>query len=387
MKTKPFLRALRLAVVLTALSCTVATAADATARKSAAAVGQALAAAFNERNVDAFMRHVDTGAVVRIVLKDLGLGESETAALRKQLPASVRNNIGMSMRALDHSKASVKFMRDGREDARAYVLLRVDMAEGGVDYVKYFLTPRHQVEDWYNYTSAALFSTLARFNLAAMLKNDSLLSTLFGVNLVSRGDLKPFADLRQHLAANDYAAAYRALESFPESYRKSRPWAVMRVAYGGQAGDENYRAALRHLAAGFGGDRDLQLILIDHYFFERQFDRALAAIAALEQAIGGEDASTGSLRGNLLTEMQRYPDAAQACRRAIAFEPDFKQAYWCLVAVGTSSNDGKVTVEGLVAYEKAFNLSFDPDKLAAQDGYKEIARTREFEAWAKARKR
>jgi hypothetical protein len=127
--------------------------------------------------------------------------------------------------------------------------------------------------------------------------------------------------------------------------------------------------------------------LIDHYFFEKQFDRALAAIASLEQAVGGEDASSGSLRGNVLTEMKRYPDAAKACRRAIAAEPDFKHGYWCLVTVGTSSNDGKLAVEGLTAYEKAFGVSFDPDKLVELDAYKNVARTPEFAAWAKPRKR
>jgi hypothetical protein len=266
-------------------------------------------------------------------------------------------------------------------------LVRIDMGEGGVDYIRYFLSPRHAVEDWYIYTAAALFSAQVRFNLAAMLKSDSILSALFGTRSLSRSELKPFSDMRQHLANDDYAAAYRALEAFPESYRKSRQWALMRVTYGGRAGDESYRAALRHLAAGFGGDSDLQLILIDHYFFENQLDKSLAAIAALEAAVGGEDASTSSLRGNLLSEMKRYPAATQACRRAIALEPEFKQGYWCLISVGTSSNDGKLAVEGLTAYEKAFAVHLDPDSLAAEEAYKHISRTREFTAWAKARKR
>ncbi len=387
MQTRYALRSLCFAAALGALPGGAASAADAPARKSPSAVGEALAVALNARDADAFMRNVDTGAVVRIVLKDFNLGEKDTAALRAQLPTSVRASMSTSMRALTQSQASARFMRDGKEDGRAYALVRVDMGEGGVDYIKYFLSPRHAVEDWYVYTSAALFSTQVRFNLATMLKNDSLLANLFGLRSVSRSDLKPFADMRQHVAADDYAAAFRALEDFPESYRKSRQWALMRVTYGGRAGDDSYRAALRHLAANFGGDSDLQLVLIDHYFFEKQFDRALAAIAALEQAVGGEDASTSSLRGNLLTEMKRYPDAALACRRAIASEPDFRQGYWCLVTVGTSSNDGKLAVEGLTAYEKAFDVSFYPDKLAAQDVYKKVARTPEYAAWAKSRKR
>lgn len=387
MKTKRMLRVLRLAVLAAALPAATAAGADPKAQKNGATIGQALAKAANERDVDAFMRHVDTVALVRLVLRDLGLGESDAEALRQHLPTSVRNNVAAGMRALEQGKASVRFMRDGKEDGRAYALVRVDMAEGGVDYMKYFLSPRHAVEDWYIYTSAALFSTQVRFNLATMLKSDSLLSAVFGMRALSRSDLKPFSDMRARVAADDYAGAYRALEAFPESYRKSRQWALMRVAYGGRAGDDAYRAALRHLAANFGGDSDLQLILIDHYFFEKQLDRSLAAIAGLELAVGGEDASISSLRGNVLIEMKRYPEAAQACRRAIASEPDFKQGYWCLISVGTGSNDGRVAVEGLTAYEKAFNLSFDPDKLAAKDAYKDVARTREFAAWAKARKR
>ena len=263
---------------------------------------------------------------------------------------------------------------------------RLDLGEG-IDYVKYYVSPSGAVEDWYVYTSAALFSESVRFNLATMLRNDTLLYGIFGSRSVTAGDVKPFVELRKHLVAGDFAAAYSALEDFPEGYRKSRQWALMRVTYAGHAGENNYRAALRHLARNFGGDADLQLILIDHYFFEKQYEQALAAIAALEQAVGGVDASSSSLRGTLLTTMKRHDEAARACRRGMALEPDFKQAYWCLVSVGLDRNDGKLAVEGLVAYEKAFNESFDPDALAKLDGYKEIARTPEFAAWAKARRR
>ncbi len=380
------LRALRLAVLPALLPAANAMADDAVPQKEVAALGQALAKALNERNADAFLRQVDTDAVSRIVLQDLGLAAKDADALRQQLPLSVRKNVEISMRAMEKNKGFAKFLRTGTQDGKAYALVRLDLGEG-VDYVKYFSSPARAVEDWYIYTSAALFSASARFNLATLLKNDSLLYSLFGISSVKQGDLKPFAELRKHLVAGDFAAAYRALEDFPEGYRKSRHWALMRVTYGGQVGDEPYRAALRHLAGNFGADSDLQLILIDHYIFEQRYDRALAAIAALEQAVGGEDANSSSLRGSLLTTMKRHDDAAKACRRAMALEPDFKQAYWCLVTVGLDRKDGKLTVEGLTAYEKAFEVRFDPDELAKQDAYKDIARTREFAAWAKARKR
>jgi len=98
---------------------------------------------------------------------------------------------------------------EGAQGGKTYALLRLDMGEG-VDYVKYFVSPSRTVEDWYIYTSAALFSASARFNLATMLKNDSLLYSLFGMRSVKDGDVKPFTALRNHLVAGDFAAAYRA---------------------------------------------------------------------------------------------------------------------------------------------------------------------------------
>jgi predicted Zn-dependent protease len=127
-------------------------------------------------------------------------------------------------------------------------------------------------------------------------------------------------------------------------------------------------------------------MLIDHFFFEKQFDGALAALGALERAIGGEDAATASLRGNILTAAQRYNEAAVACRRGMKLEADHKAAYWCLVTVGLSTRNGKVAVEGLKAYEGAFSVEFNLGELAGLAAYKEIASTPEFVAWRKSRR-
>ncbi len=247
-------------------------------------------------------------ASVLVVSATAVAAQEDVAALGRSLAKALNER----SRAMEQGKGFAKFLRTGTQESKAYALVRLDMGEG-VDYVKYFVAPSRAVEDWYVYTSAALFSASARFNLATILKNDSLLYSLFGISSVTQIDIKPFTELRKHLVAGNYAEAYRALEGFPEGYRKSRQWAVMRVTYGGQSGDERYRAALRHLAVNFGGDADLQLILIDHYFFEKQYDQALAGIAALEQAVGGEDASTSSLRGNFAD----HHEASRRCHESL----------------------------------------------------------------------
>jgi hypothetical protein len=71
----------------------------------------------------------------------------------------------------------------------------------------------------------------------------------------------------------------------------------------------------------------------------------------------------------------------------MALEADYKPAYWCLVSVAIERNDGRLAVDALRAYEKAFDVSFDPALLAQQEGYQAIGRTPEFAAWAQARRR
>jgi len=356
------------------------------AQADVAATGEAVAAALNKHDVDAVLQMMDVEAVTRLVIKDLGLNAKDRESVRKGFPNALRNNIDIGVRTMEGTKGSAKFLRAGVRDAKPYALLRYDLGDQGIDYVEYYLTPARKVEDWYVHSMATLYSTSAALGLATVLKTDSMLFGLFGTRLTTEADVKPFSALRTHLQAQDFAGAYRALETFPEGFRKSRQWALMRVTYGGRIDDATHRAALRHLAQSFGKDADLQFMLIDHYLFEEQFDRALASLGALERAIGGADAATANLRGSILIGAKRFNDAGQACRRGMALEPDHKPAYWCLVSVGIESRSGKIAVEGLKAYETAFSMEFDLDKLGALEAYREIARTPEFAAWKKSRR-
>lgn len=356
------------------------------AQPNAAAVGEAMAGALNERDLEAVLRMMDVDAVSARVMKDLGLNATDRESLRKGFPQALRNNVQIGMRSMEGTKGSAKYLRSGVREAKPYALLRYDLGDQGIDYVEYYLTSAGKVEDWYVHSMATLYSTSARLSLATLFKTDSMLYGLFGSRLTGSADAKPFSELRANLQAQDFAAAYRTLERFPESFRKTRQWALMRVTYGGRIDDATHRAALAHLAQNFGAEADLQFMLIDHYLFEDQFDRALASLAALERAIGGEDAATANLRGSILIAAKRFTPAEQACRRGMALESDHKPAYWCLVTVGIATKSGKVAVEGLKAYEAAFATEFDLDKLGAMEPYREIARTPEFGAWKKSRR-
>jgi hypothetical protein len=372
----------KLTLVAAGLLCSL----QALAQGKPAATGEAIAAALNKRDVDAIMRMMDAEAASRLVVKDLGLSAKDRDAVLSGLPRAVRNNVEIGVRTMESTKGSARYLRSGTRGTKPYALVRMDLGDQGTEYVEYYVNPAGKVEDWYAHSMAALFSTQAALGLATVLKTDSILFGVFGMRLTTQADLKPFTTLRVNLQAQDFAGAYRTLENFPEGFRKTRQWALMRVSYGGRVDEKTHRAALRHLAQGYGGDADLQFMLIDHYIFESQHDRALASVAALERAIGGEDAATANLRGSIQLGAKRYDEAARACRRGMELESDYQSAYWCLVSVGLGTKNGKIAVEGLKAYEKAFSMEFDLAKLGALEQYREISRTPEFAAWAKSRK-
>ena len=359
----------------------------AAAQGDAAATGGAIVEALNKRDVDALVRVMDVDEIARLVTKDLGLSAADREQVRLSFPKALRNNLEIGVRTIEGSQGTAKFLRGGKRDAKPFSLVRYDLGDQGIDYVEYYLTASGKVDDWYVHSLATLYSTSAALGLATIFKTDSMLFGILGTRMTTEADTKPFAELRARLQKQDFAGAYKALEAFPEGFRKTRQWALMRVTYGARIDDPTHRAALRYLAQNFGQDPALQFMLIDHYAFEKQFDRALAALAALERAIGGEDAATANLRGRILIPTKRYEEAAKACRRGKALEPDHKPAYWCLVEVGLDANNGKITIEGLTAYEKAFQVEFDAVKLAGVEAYKTISKTPEFAAWAKRRKK
>lgn len=356
------------------------------ARADVAATGEAIAAALNKRDVDATLRLIDHDAVGRAVIKEMGLNAADRETVLKVFPSALRTNVDLGIRTIAGSNGSAKYLRSGQRNGRPFALVRYDLGDQGIDYVEYYLGKTDKVEDWYVHSMATLFSTSARLGLSSLLKTDSMLFALFGSRMTTEADARPFVELRTSLQKQDFAGAYRTLERFPEDFRKTRQWALMRVAYGGRVDGDTHRAALGYLAQNFGKDPELQFMLIDHYFFEKQFDGALASLAALERAIGGEDGATANLRGNILIAARRFNEAALACRRSMALESDHKPGYWCLVTVGLSTKNGKIAVEGLKAYEGAFSVEFNLAQLAALAEYKEIAATPEFVAWRKSRR-
>jgi tetratricopeptide (TPR) repeat protein len=377
----PLRRVLPAYAVILLLHC-----AGAFARATPEEIGQQVARAVNDQNAQILIELIDVGALARGAARDLDLTPQQAAKLEEGMRGGLRANIEAGLRNFAAKQGSAKFIRTGKHAGRTYALVRVefDAGEGGYEYLEYYVTPAGQISDWYAHTRGALATESMRIAISSMLDKDSMLTTLFGLQSVDAKDVARFRAFSQLMAKGDYPGAYRALETLPESYRKSKDWAMLRTSLAG-FDEATYRAALEHLARNFAADPSVQFMLVDHYFYQEQFDRAYEAVVAFEAHVG-EDGATNFLKCSCRLASERYDDAVRACERAIAIEPDFKSAYWGMVNLGIAANRPRVALSGLTAYEQAFGVQFDPDKLAKMESYRQLARTPEYAAWAKQRR-
>jgi hypothetical protein len=377
---------IRAAVLTACAAALLLNAAAASARATPEQVGRQIEQAFNAQDTDILVQLIDLQALSREVMNDLGLSASQAAKLREGMRKSLRTNIEAGLRNFAQREGVAKFLRTGKQDGKTYSLVRIEYqaGDGGFDYLEYYVTPAGLIEDWYTHTRGSRASTSMRLAVSAMLDKGSMLASLFGVRSVDGQEVERFRAFSRHLAASDLPRAYQALEGLPEDYKRTKDWAMLRASIASYD-EAAYRSSLEHLANNFADDSSVQFMLIDHYFYQQRFDQAYKAVTAFEAHVG-EDGVTNFLKCSCLLGWKRYDDAVAACQRATAVESDFKSGYWGLITAGIESGNPKVTLAALSAYEKAFEVSFDPDVLAKTDPYRAIAGTPEFAAWARQRR-
>jgi len=380
-------RDLRAAALTVCAAALLLHSAAASARATPEQVGHEIAQAFNAQDADTLVQLIDLQALSHELMQDLGLSAEQAAKMQEGMSKSLRTNIEAGLRSFTQRQGVAKFIRTGQQDGKTYCLVRIEYQadDGGFDYIEYYVTPAGLIEDWYTHTRGSRATTAMRLAVSAMLDKGSMLAKLFGVTSVDSRETEKFRTFSRHLTAGDMPRAYRALESLPESYKRTKDWAMLRASISSYD-EAAYRSSLEHLAKHFENDPSVQFMLIDHYVYQQRFDQAYKAVSAFETHVG-EDGVTNFLKCSCLLGWKRFDEAVAACQRAMAVEPDFKSGYWGTVSVGIESKNPKVVLAALSAYEQAFQVSFDPDALARSDPYRAIAGTPEFAAWAKQRRR
>jgi hypothetical protein len=262
-------------------------------------------------------------------------------------------------------------------------LVRYDM-EGGYNYVLLVavqVAGAARIGDLYFATNGQLFSEATAVAAKLLLSpNDSFLGKLFGGIEVNADLLADFREIGRMHQEGDYAGGYRKLLELPESVRNQFIMTNYAVQFAARINEDLYRRELRRLARYHKDNPSAAFMLIDHYFYEEDYDSAMAVIDVMEKAYG-TDAVMFLFRANVQMARGDLPKARQFATKSTQLEPDHEDSQWTLLTVLMRSGDYDAGIAVLNVLERDFGYSFAAENFESAPLYDGFVRSKAFADW------
>ena len=280
-----------------------------------------------------------------------------------------------------------KYLRSRERNGNVALLYRVDLGDEGLNYMELETVEQGgelRIVDWYDHASAQTYSEAVRQALLVALPLDrGALERVFGINKADDRTVEQFlelARLQRERRFDEWLAGYEKLA--PE-VRDSRIMVLLRVFNANSSGDEQaYREALAAAAQQFGDRPEMALLLVDHYLYNGEWDRAHEALDNLNRYTGG-DAAIDGMRANIYLLAEDDAQALTWAQRAIDGDADYEEPYWTRLQANVNQGRFDAAVTDLEVLEQRFAYEFDVEQLASLDGYQAFGRSAAFREWAR----
>ena len=261
-------------------------------------------------------------------------------------------------------------------------LIRIDYTEGGHEYAILYLKRiapgKIVVVDMFFLTSGQKLSVaLGAASQLLLRPSKSILKRIFGKAEIDSKMLVAIRDIGKLRIAGKYKEAYDLITTLPEAIKKNRIVIDTSIQLAQYINDEEYRKQLTRLDKYYGQDETTTFILIDHYFFNGDYDKALLSMDRLIDRLG-VDGALLNLKANAYYAAKKYTKAQEYARKAIQQEPSFEDAYWTLITTLTETGDYGGTILVLNQVEKKFGYKFKAEDFETNKIYDKFVKTSEF---------
>jgi tetratricopeptide (TPR) repeat protein len=173
---------------------------------------------------------------------------------------------------------------------------------------------------------------------------------------LSSDDMKKFADVSTRFRDGDFPGVISAYQSLPPILRTNLAATVIHITALQRTGDNDaYKSALKE-AAGRFKSASFQFMLIDLYFLDKEYDKAVECLDVFMQAVG-RDAALLALRSLVLYAKHDFQAARTSLQEALRLEPDCVYAHSKGLDVLLAAKDFAATRDSMIFLEK--NAGFD----------------------------
>ena len=346
---------------------------------------------FNNSDLDALEPYFDFKAIGARVGRDLFENKREYNSFASGIESAKRNTLTALTRQISSLNGKMILMGYVKRSHGVVPQARIDMGDAGVDYIEFYLDKQadgsYRVVDWYQLSSGRLYSRSVAILAKVMINpNPGILKKLLGVVEFDEENIDLIKKLGQARTRGDYAEANRIFNSLTPEIRDSKVFLEVGIGLANLLGDQQlYRQRLGLLADKHGDDPSAAFLLIDYYYYEGNFDKALANIGVMERKVG-KDGLTTYLKGNLYFDMAKdFESAKKLYIEAIDIEPSYEDSYHTLAYIYIAQRDFAGATQVYRLLEENFGYRYTRENFTHAAENAEFVSSREFRQWMASR--
>lgn len=344
---------------------------------------------WNQRAYEEFSGMMNVSAISRRVLKGLGFSEKQKLEFTKGFKAGMRKSVDKIINQVPETRY-VKLLKTTPMENGIKALVRVDYGDSGLSYLEFYLkkttSSTVKVVDWYDYAQGQKFSETVRQLLVMRMPASSMVDRIFNIMDGKEAVRQQLIKVMKSIQENKPDEFEKIYQTLGKEARENKMLMILAVKMAILSQDDKfYRQVLNDLNKYHGTDTTVTFLLIDHLFYQKQYDAAVQAIERFQNDLGIEDAGLMSLKSNMLT-LKGYPEkGARLAEKAIEKEPEFEDSYWSLFFSLASSEKHEQAVKVAAVLEDRFGYELNSASLAENEAYNGLRQSQVFKQWRAGR--
>lgn len=243
-----------------------------------------------------------------------------------------------------------------------------------------------KVSDLYIMAAGEMLSSTLRRGIlpVAASANRSMLSKLVTSESEYVKSFKQIVAFQNAVKEGQHQQALVLYAALPESVQQDKTMLMLRLKAASLAQDwENYRQAIESLKKAYPNEPNADLLGIDTYCLQKDFDGALKCIDRVEQSVGG-DPYLDELRASVQMQNEKIPEAKALAAKAIRLDPPSLDAYWVLVTISLTEKNHPETLALLKSIKQTFVMEFADMNTLPE--YADFVKSPEYQMWLKVMK-
>ncbi|VUD67313.1 hypothetical protein TDB9533_03730 [Thalassocella blandensis] len=352
------------------------------------ALADKIVTSINERDPSAYCEAINFKALAQMAAKKMTDDAGQQKGFVTGFMSKSDNACKQMINTVQSTNGQAKFLRIVRREGRDRILVRLNLGDSGFDYIE-FITRRnskkqYQAVDWYQLAAGQLMSDTIGSLAKLMIDPDpNFLKKLLGVQQIDKEVFSKIQSLIEYFRSHQYDTAYQAYFKLPSHIRNKRIMIIIGITVASRTNDEEkYKKLLGILAKHYSDEPSAAFMLIDYYFYQKDWKQVLASVDAIESRFGA-DAMLELLRANVYLVSNDFKKLELHANKAIMMEPDFADPYFSLSSGYINVGRFEDAIRIFDQLVERFGYSFTRDNFQDDALYEEFVKSQAFANWEK----